>query len=48
MATKIETLERALLYKALADKGDLEALRQIFDIIVEEAQTDIEIYGLCI
>ena len=41
MATKIETLERALLYKALADEGKIDALREIFDELVNEARTEV-------
>ena len=40
--TKIETLERALLYKALADKGDIEKLKEIFDEIVDEARIEVK------
>ena len=41
MATKIETLERALLYKALADEGKFDKLKEVLDEIVEEARTDV-------
>ena len=41
MPSKIETLERALLYQALADEGKYDRLKEIFDEIVEEARTDV-------
>ena len=39
MPTKIETLERVLLYKALADEGNLEKLQKILDEVIEEARS---------
>ena len=39
MATKIETLERVLLYKIILDSGDVDKLKGVIDEVIEEARS---------
>ena len=39
MANKIESLERALLTKALLDAGKSEELKEILEEVIEEARS---------
>ena len=39
MATKIETLERVLLYKVLLSAGKADKLEEVLDEVIEEARS---------
>ena len=37
--TKIETLERVLLYKIVLDAGEIDRLKAVIDEVIEEARS---------
>ena len=39
MATKIETLERMLLYKNALDAGEVDKLKEAINEVIEEARS---------